>query len=126
MAKHIRAASLYINGKKVATANRGKRSRKNNGTLETGDSGVVLGYAVGALISDLSFDHVVLFEGNPETQRFAESLDSGEAVKIQLGIIDGKIETGDYYVTGDDVEWDHKAGTMSGSFQLTGGSPRRT
>lgn len=124
MANHIRAASLYRKGKKLATANRGKRSLKNNGTLEHGDGGIVLGYAIGAIANDLSFDHVILFEGNTETQAFAQDLLSGNPVQIQVGIVDGKIETGDFYVTGSDIEWDHKAGTMTGSFQLTGGAPK--
>lgn len=126
MANHIRAASIYRKGKKVAVANRGKRSIKNNGTLEHGDGGVVLGYAIGAIVTDLSFDYVTLFEGNTETQAFVQELLSGAPVKIQLGVVDGKIETGDYYITGNDIEWDHKAGTMTGSFQLTGGAPNIT
>ena len=123
---HLRAASLYRNGKKVATANKGKKSTKNNGALEHGDGGVVLGFAIGAIQNDLSFDVVMLFEGNTETQAFAEDLESGTPAKVQVGIIDGKIEQGDYYVTGRDVEWDHKAGTMTGSFQLVGGGDRRS
>jgi hypothetical protein len=124
--KHIRAATLYRNGKKLGSANKGKLSTKNNGSLEYGDGGEVVAFVIGAIQNDLSFDTVVFFEGNTETQAFAEELESGTSSKIQIGIVDGKIEQGDYWMTGRDIEWDHKAGTMSGSFQLIGGANSRT
>lgn len=126
MSNHIRAASIYRNGKKIAHANKGKISTKNNGSLEFMDGGEVGGFIIGAIQNDLSFDSLIFFEGNTETQAFAEDLESGMSSKIQIGIVNGKIEQGDYYMTGRDIEWDHKAGTMTGSFTLIGGANRRS
>jgi hypothetical protein len=122
----IRPVSIYSdNGRKVATAQTGSLKTAGNGELEVVDGGVVIARATGAIINSFSCDVIFLFEGNTETQKWAEALESGLPQKIQFSNIDGKKEQGTYFVTGRDVQWDHKNGTMRGSFSFEGGANKR-
>jgi hypothetical protein len=122
----IRPVSIYSdNGRKVATVQTGSLDTTSNGELEVVDGGVVIARATGATINAFSCDTIILFEGNTETQKWAEALESGLPQKIQFSNIDGKKEQGTYWVTARNVQWDHKNGTMRGSFKFEGGANKR-
>jgi hypothetical protein len=121
-----RPVSIYAdNGRKVATTQTGSLDTTANGDLEVVDGGVVICRATGAIINAFSVDVLYLFEGNTETQKWAEALEAGLPQKIQFSNIDGKKEQGTYYVTARNVQWDHKNGTMRGSFKFEGGANKR-
>jgi hypothetical protein len=123
----IRPVSIHAtSGKKVATIQTGDLNTTNAGELEFGDGGVVLGRTSGAIKNDFTCDTIILFEGNPESQRWAEDLESGKPQKIQFNSIDGKLEQGTYFVTARKVSWDHKTGKMSGNFSFEGGANSRS
>jgi len=127
MAEFIRPVSIYAaSGKKVATIQGGKLNTTVSGDLEVVDGGTVIARANGAVINKFTANVLYLFGGNVETQRWAEALESGLPQKIQFNSIDAKLEQGTYWVTARDVEWDHKAGTMRGSFEFEGGANTRT
>lgn len=126
MASFIRPVSIYSdNGRKVATTQSGSLKTSANGELEVVDGGIVIARATGAILNNFSINVIYLFEGNTETQKWAEALEAGLPQKIQFSNIDGKREQGVYWVTGRDVEWDHKAGTLKGSFTFEGGANSR-
>lgn len=127
MAEFIRPVSVHAaSGKKVATVQTGDLDTESSGELEVVDGGIVVARSNGAVINKFSCNVIYLFGGNVETQRWAEALETGMPQKIQFNSIDAKMEQGTYYVTARKVSWDHKAGTMRGSFSFEGGTNTRT
>lgn len=122
----IRAASIYSRGRKVATVQTGTLKTSANGDREVGDGGELLGRTSGAIFNDLSCDTILLYSGNTSSQEWATALEAGTTLKIQIGIVDGKIEEGEFFVTGRDVSWDHKTGKMTGAFTFEAGALTRT
>ena len=122
----IRPVSILSkSGKKVITIKTGSLDTKANGEREIGDSGQVLGRSQGAILSDGSVDCVMTVIGNVETQRWAETLEAGVTTTLQFNNIDGRIETGEFFVVGRSVKWDNANGTINGSFQFEGGATRK-
>jgi hypothetical protein len=126
MALFIRAASIYLEGKKMATVSKSDSDTASNGTLIVGDSGVTLGWAKGTEQNTINVHFAVLFAGNTETQKLREALSLGSPVKIQNGIIDGKVESGEFFVESRKIESDHEKGTCNGSFTLKAGAMTAT
>ena len=126
MALFIRASSVYLDGKKMGTVSKGSKNTNSNGSLVPGDGGVALGWAKGMTTNDLTIDFAILFAGNTETQKLTEALETGAAVKIQNGIVDGKVESGEYFIDSRKIDWDHEKGTCNGSIMLKAGAETRT
>lgn len=125
--KFVRPVSIRAdNGKKVATIQSGSLKVTANGELEIVDGGMVYCRALGAVISSFSTNVLYVFEGNTETKKWYEALKSGTPQRITFSNIDGQMEQGVYFVTGRNVEWDHKGGTMRGSFDFEGGANEST
>lgn len=122
----IRPFSVWSEGRKVGTLNTADDEIKNEGALQIGDSGKVLGFSSGAVTTATSIDTIILVEGTPATQRFVESLMAGRPVKIQLGVIDGKVDKRDMWITSAKRTCSHENGTLKGSFSLVGGAPNLT
>ena len=122
----IRPVSILDNtGKKVITISTGGLDTKINGEAQIGDGGEYLGRSSGAIINDGSIDCTMIVVGNISTQRWAEALEAGTSQKMTFNSIDGKLEVGDFFITGRSIKWDNKAGTISGSFQFEGGATRK-
>lgn len=122
----IRPYSVYIEGRKVATLNASDDEIQNMGEPCFGDSGEFLGFSSGAIKTTSTFDTITLVEGTPGTQRLVEALLAGLPVKIQLGVVDGKIDKRTMYVQSAKRTASHENGTLKGSFQLVGGAPTLT
>jgi hypothetical protein len=122
----IRPFSVWSEGRKIATLNAADDEITNDGELCIGDSGQTLGFSSGAIKTNTSIDTIILVEGTPATQRFVESLMAGRACKIQLGVIDGKVDKRTMWIKSAKRTCSHENGTLKGSFSLVGGAPTLT
>lgn len=122
----IRAFSIWLSGRKLATFKGGSNGVKNAGEKAIGDGGVVLGFSSGSVSNDISLDVTVLIEGTVGTQRLREAVVSALPVEVQTGIIDGKVQKNTMWCTEITDECSHENGTLTAKVTLTGGAPTLT
>lgn len=118
----VRAASMYVKGKRAGEFSGTKYSRKSGDEAQFGDPGY-LGHSDGAETTEVSADgiHPV---GGITVPSLQKAMSNKEDLDIVLSLIDGSIHQITMRCTQADTTSDHKNGTQMGSYTLQGGAPK--
>lgn len=119
----IQSFSVYLRGRKIATANTAKLTRTSGGALKFGD-GKVLGFSKGIPTSNLTITTIVVHGGKSEIQEMEDALDNHTPLEFALGVINGSIKTATLWCTQADYDTNMETGDLTGSFTFQGGKPK--
>ncbi len=115
----IRAAPLYLNGKKIAEVTSGTYDITSGDEAQIGTDGY-LGHSDGATTTKFSFDAIIPVKG------MAVRVDDLIINKryFSLGLpVNGKFQQVDARMVSASYKWDHKTGAFTGTFSAEGGAP---
>ncbi len=115
----IRAAPIYLDGKKIAEVSSGSYDVASGDEAQIGSDGY-LGHSDGATTTRFSFDCIIPVKG------MAVKVDDLILNKryFSLGLpVNGKFHQVDARMTGASYKWDHRNGTFMGTFSAEGGAP---
>lgn len=117
----IRAASIYVNGKKAAECNASNYTVDGNDEQQFGDS-QVLGMSDGIVTSQLKITTVHPVGGMTTPSLFKAML-AKTYLDIAVATMDGAIHQIRMRVTQADVKSEQKNGSQMGDYSLVGGEP---
>jgi hypothetical protein len=119
----VKAASLYINGSKVAEIEGTDYDLQGGDEAQFGDGGYQ-GHSDGAITTKVSATGIMPVPGMKVdlVDRFLKKKD----VSVSLATIQGKIHRITMRITNCNVKSSHRNGTQTGSFSFEGGEPEVT
>lgn len=118
----IRAAPLYLDGKKVAEVSDGSYDIESGDEIQIGSEGVI-GISDGTPVVNAQFNCIIPVKG------MSVAVDSMILNKkyVQLGLpVNGKFHQCDGRVHSANYSWDHKNGRFNGAFKFMGEGPEVT
>jgi hypothetical protein len=118
----VRNFSIYIEGKKCATATGGELDLASGDELQIGD-GQVVAVSEGVTTSTLKVDAITTFGGVPELKLLNDALLNKRWVKVAVGVVNGQIQQIDMRVSTANFKTEMKAGTQNVNFTLQGKAP---
>ncbi|WP_394847401.1 hypothetical protein LZC95_08040 [Pendulispora brunnea] len=116
----VRAASLYMNGRKWAECSENTYEVDSGDEPQFGDPGL-LGYSDGAIQSKLTCKAVVPVAGSSVSM--LDLMKAKADIDVAVALIDGKIHQVTMRVLSASIQSVHKNGTQEGNFTLGGGEP---
>lgn len=122
--ERIRHASVYLEGKKVASAKSGSFSINSGDESQIADEGF-FGHADGATTSTLSIDTIEPVR-ETDSKKIIDALLQKKYIKLAIAVISGGIYEVTMRPKSVSFDWDATAGTLNGKFEFEGGEPKRT
>jgi len=119
----IRAASVFIDSRKVATAKDGSLD-EDGGDEDVITDGGWSGMSDGANTSKLKLNVVKPVTG--ETATLEDAFYNKKYLRIEVTPIDGRIKTITMRCTKVGTNWNHKTGMSDGGFEFSGGQATPT
>ncbi len=117
----VRAASVYIGGKKVGTFEGNNYDIASGDEAQFGDPGY-LGHSDGAVTTKLSCTGVIPVSGMQVNM--IDIMKQKKDVDVTLALVDGKIHQVTMRVVNARGKSSHKNGSQMGDFNLEGGEPQ--
>jgi hypothetical protein len=115
----IRAYNIFVAGLKIGTLETSDYEIAGNDEQHITAEGV--SYSDGTVTTKITGNTVVSVDG--KTKRITQMILKKEYVQIQVGIVDGEIQTVTMRCTMHKFTTDYKTGSLKGSFEFGGGEP---
>lgn len=115
----IKAASFYVKGAKVGTAEGGDFSIASNDEDHITDEGWSV--SDGTPTCKMTINVIVPVDG--KTKRLAQALLDKEYISVQVGVVDGAVFSATMRATDASYTIDNKTGSLKGKFDFRGGEP---
>lgn len=120
----IKNYSLYVNGKKVGTANGHTYTITSGNASQIGD-GQWLGVSQGVTTTGLKSKCIVPFGGKAELRALEDALINKQYIQVGLGVIGSSIHKVSMAVQQAEYDTEMASGSLVGNFDLIGGAPNR-
>jgi len=117
-----RSFSIYFKGEKVGTMETSDYALAGNHEAHQTDGGGV--FTTGKTTSTLKANTITVTAG--KTAKLKRALVQGEVVTIQVGVVDGDIDSLQMMVNGVSYNSDVKNGKLMGAFDFIGFEPEST
>ena len=118
----IRAAPLYMNGKKIAEVSDGTYDISSNDESHITTDGYA-GHSDGAATTKINANTIVPVKGMQTA--VDDALVNKRYVSMSI-LMNGKIHQIDMRLVNGNYKWDFKSGSCAGSFSFEGGAPEIT
>lgn len=118
----IKPFNLFVGGKKVGTLVSSDYTIASNDEEQIAAEGWSM--SDGQPTSSISADTIVPVDG--KTATLEDALLNKKYIKVQAGVVNGKIHSITMRATEVKYNTDHKSGSLKGAFTLKGGKPTRT
>jgi hypothetical protein len=118
----VRNWSIYVKGKKCATATGSELDVVSGDEMQIGD-GQVVSISEGVTTTTLKIDAITTFGGIAELRLLNQALLNKQWVQVAAGVINGQIQQIDMRVSTANYKTEMKAGTQTVNFQLQGKAP---
>lgn len=117
----VKHASVFVAGKKVATANTSDITVNSGDEVQFGDAGFA-GFSDGATTTSCEVTEIVPITGT--TFDFDAAIVGKQNLEMSFGLLNGNIWQVTMRAMKHDYKSDAKTGTLTGSISLAGGEPK--
>ncbi len=119
MAERIRHASIYIGGRKVATASQNSVELNSGDEAQIADDGY-LGHSDGAELTNMSFDTIEVAR-KADSATVVAALKSKQPLQMSAGLVGGQIHEVEMRCVKAVFTSESAKGTQTGKFDFEGG-----